>query len=104
MTFSGRQERGVIPFTPLAKPLAECTVALVSTAGVARNDDLKAHSPLLRLSGAGNLDIGNNGIDWIQFYQEAKASVTTVNQLAIFANKVDSGVNTFVRLTSIDVQ
>ena len=28
-----------IPFTPLAKPLRECTVALLSTAGVARNDD-----------------------------------------------------------------
>jgi D-proline reductase (dithiol) PrdB len=34
-----RQEPGVIPFTPLAKPLRECTVALLSTAGVARNDD-----------------------------------------------------------------
>jgi D-proline reductase (dithiol) PrdB len=32
-------EGGVIPFTPLAKPLSECTVALLSTAGVARNDD-----------------------------------------------------------------
>ena len=29
----------MIPFTPLAKPLRECMVALVSTAGVARNDD-----------------------------------------------------------------
>jgi len=34
-----RREPGEIPFTPLAKPLSECTVALVSTAGVARNDD-----------------------------------------------------------------
>jgi D-proline reductase (dithiol) PrdB len=34
-----RQERGVIPFTPLAKPLSECTIALVSTAGIARSDD-----------------------------------------------------------------
>jgi AsmA protein len=33
--------------------------------GVARNDDLKAQSPLLRLTGAGNLDIGNNGIDYV---------------------------------------
>src|SRR5262249_34929421 len=33
--------------------------------GVARNDDLKANSPLLRLSGAGNLDIGGNGIDYL---------------------------------------
>src|ERR1041384_4361281 len=33
------QERRRIPWTPLAKPLAECTVALISSAGVARNDD-----------------------------------------------------------------
>ena len=37
--WAARQERGVIPFSPLGKPLRECTVALVSTAGVARNDD-----------------------------------------------------------------
>ena len=33
------QARRTIPFTPLPKPLAECTVALVSTAGMARLDD-----------------------------------------------------------------
>jgi D-proline reductase (dithiol) PrdB len=37
--WAAREERGVIPFTPLAKPLRECTVALVSTAGIARTDD-----------------------------------------------------------------
>jgi D-proline reductase (dithiol) PrdB len=37
--WAARQEPGVIPFTPLAKPLRECTVALVSTAGIACNDD-----------------------------------------------------------------
>ena len=37
--WAGRQHADVIPFTPLAKPLDECTVALVSTAGIARNDD-----------------------------------------------------------------
>ena len=37
--WAARQEPGQIPFTPLAKPLHECAVALVSTAGVARNDD-----------------------------------------------------------------
>ena len=37
--WAARQERGVIPFTPLARPLRECTIALVSTAGIARNDD-----------------------------------------------------------------
>ena len=37
--WAAREKPGAIPFTPLAKPLAECTIALVSTAGVARNDD-----------------------------------------------------------------
>jgi D-proline reductase (dithiol) PrdB len=37
--WAARQTPGVIPFTPLTKPLAECTVPLVSTAGIARNDD-----------------------------------------------------------------
>jgi D-proline reductase (dithiol) PrdB len=37
--WAARQEPGVIPFTRLAKPLSDCTVALVSTAGIARNDD-----------------------------------------------------------------
>ena len=37
--WAARQEPGVIPFTPLVKPLRECTVALVSTAGIARRDD-----------------------------------------------------------------
>ena len=37
--WAAREEQGIIPFTPLAKPLRECTIALVSTAGIARNDD-----------------------------------------------------------------
>jgi D-proline reductase (dithiol) PrdB len=37
--WAAREYAGVIPFTPLAKPLSECTVALVSSAGIARNDD-----------------------------------------------------------------
>jgi len=37
--WTGRQEPGEIPFAPLAKPLRECTVALLSTAGIARTDD-----------------------------------------------------------------
>jgi D-proline reductase (dithiol) PrdB len=37
--WADRQEPGVIPFTPLPRPLRECTVALVSTAGISRNDD-----------------------------------------------------------------
>jgi len=38
--WTARQEPGVIPFTPLPKPLRECTVALLSTAGIARTDDV----------------------------------------------------------------
>jgi D-proline reductase (dithiol) PrdB len=37
--WAAREHAGVIPFTPLTKPLGQCTVALVSTAGVGRNDD-----------------------------------------------------------------
>ena len=37
--WAAREEPGVIPFTPLTKPLRECTVALLTTSGVARNDD-----------------------------------------------------------------
>src|SRR6201998_138707 len=36
---AARQQAGVIPFPTLAKLLSECTVALLSTAGIARNDD-----------------------------------------------------------------
>ena len=37
--WAAREKPSPIPFTPLARPLRECTIALVSTAGVARNDD-----------------------------------------------------------------
>jgi D-proline reductase (dithiol) PrdB len=37
--WAAREKPGKIPFTPLTKPMGECTVALLSTAGIARNDD-----------------------------------------------------------------
>jgi D-proline reductase (dithiol) PrdB len=37
--WAARQEPGVIPFTPLTTPLADCTVALLSTAGIAHTAD-----------------------------------------------------------------
>ncbi|HYJ33897.1 MAG TPA: glycine/sarcosine/betaine reductase selenoprotein B family protein [Candidatus Binatia bacterium] len=37
--WASREKPGSIPFTPLSKPLGECTVALVTSAAVARNDD-----------------------------------------------------------------
>lgn len=39
-SWAGRQDYDVVPFTPLAKPLRDCTVSLMSTAGIARNDDV----------------------------------------------------------------
>ncbi len=34
-----RQQAGVVPFTPMARALRDCTVAIVSTAGVAQRSD-----------------------------------------------------------------
>jgi AsmA protein len=44
---------------------SEITASFNIRNGVARNDDLKGLSPFLRLAGAGNLDIGNNAIDYL---------------------------------------
>jgi AsmA protein len=44
---------------------SEMSASFKIAGGVARNDDLKAASPFLRLGGAGNLDIGNNAIDYL---------------------------------------
>ena len=45
--------------------------------GVAHNDDLKTMSPFLRLGGEGNLDIGNNTIDYLA---KATLAATTKGQ------------------------
>lgn len=45
--------------------------------GVAHNDDLKALLPFLRLGGAGNMDIGNNTIDYLA---KATFAATTKGQ------------------------
>ncbi len=50
--------------------LSELTASFVIKNGVAHNDDLSAKSPLLRLSGAGDVDVGGGTIDYL-----AKASV-----------------------------
>jgi len=39
-TWISRQEPRTIPWTPLSKPLTECTVALLSSGGIALKDDL----------------------------------------------------------------
>ena len=37
--WAAREQADMIPFTPLQKPLRDCTVTLISTAGIARNED-----------------------------------------------------------------
>ena len=56
---------------------SELSASFAIKSGVARNDDLKAQSPFLRLGGAGNLDIGNNGIDYLA---KATLAATTKGQ------------------------
>lgn len=63
--------------------------------GVARNDDLKAASPFLRLGGAGNLDIGNNTIDYLA---KATLAATTKGQGGRDAANV-TGLTIPVKLT-----
>ena len=63
--------------------------------GVARNDDLKAASPFLRLGGAGNLDIGNNTIDYLA---KATLAATTKGQGGREAGNV-AGITIPVKLS-----
>jgi len=63
--------------------------------GVAHNDDLKAASPFLRLGGAGNLDIGNNTIDYLA---KATLAATTKGQGGRDASNV-AGVTVPVKLS-----
>ncbi|HEY5636544.1 MAG TPA: AsmA family protein [Burkholderiales bacterium] len=54
---------------------SEMGASFVIKNGVARNDDLSAKSPFLRLSGAGDIDIGNNRLDYL-----AKASLVATSK------------------------
>ncbi len=56
---------------------SDLSATFVIKNGVARNDDLKANSASLRMTGAGNLDIGNNAIDY-----QAKA-ITNVGGVTV---------------------
>ena len=63
--------------------------------GVARNDDLKAASPFLRLGGAGDLDIGNNSINYLA---KATLAATSKGQGGRDVSQV-AGVTIPVKLT-----
>jgi AsmA protein len=51
------------------------TASFVIKNGVARNDDLDVKAPLVRLGGAGDIDIGNSQLNYI-----AKATVVRTSQ------------------------
>ena len=74
---------------------SEMSASFQIKSGVARNDDLRAASPFLRLGGAGNLDIGNNTIDYL-----AKATLvaTSKGQAGREAGDV-AGITIPVKLT-----
>jgi AsmA protein len=61
-------EQGVTPAE--RTDFTELGASFVIRNGVAHNDDLSAKSPLLRLAGSGDIDIGANSIDYL-----VKASV-----------------------------
>lgn len=44
---------------------SEMSASFAIRNGVARNDDLKAASPFLRLAGAGSIDVGNSSLDYL---------------------------------------
>ncbi len=74
---------------------SEMSASFKITKGVAHNDDLKAQSPFLRLGGAGNMDIGNNGIDYLA---KATLAATTKGQGGREAGNV-AGVTIPVKLS-----
>lgn len=74
---------------------SEMSASFKITNGVARNDDLKAASPFARLGGAGNLDIGNNTIDYLA---KATLAATAKGQGGRDASQV-AGVTIPIKLT-----
>ena len=74
---------------------SEMSASFAIKNGVARNDDLKAASPFLRLGGAGNLDIGNNTIDYLA---KATLAATTKGQGGREAKDL-TGITIPVKLT-----
>ncbi len=74
---------------------SEMSASFAIKNGVAHNDDLKAAAPFARLGGAGNLDIGNNTIDYL-----AKATLanTSKGQGGAAAGDV-AGITVPVKLT-----
>ena len=74
---------------------SELSGSFVIKNGVARNDDLKGASPLLRLAGAGDIDIGEGRIDYLL---KATLVATSTGQGGRDASQV-AGVTVPVKVT-----
>jgi AsmA protein len=72
--FSTRQDVVQAAKTTDKTDFSEMTASFRINNGVARNDDLAAKSPFIRLAGAGDIDIGNSRLDYL-----AKASVVNTS-------------------------
>jgi AsmA protein len=72
--FSTRQDVVQAARTTDKTDFSEMTASFRINNGVARNDDLAAKSPFIRLAGAGDIDIGNSRLDYL-----AKASVVNTS-------------------------
>jgi AsmA protein len=62
---AGGKDQAVATDAARQTDFSELTASFRIARGVARNDDLTAKSPLLRLSGAGDIDIGNHRLDYL---------------------------------------
>lgn len=71
----GGKDVGVASDATQKTDFSELAASFRIAAGVARNDDLTAKSPLLRLAGAGDIDIGNERLDYL-----LKASVVATSK------------------------
>jgi len=61
----GGKDVGVAGDATQKTDFSELSASFRIADGVARNDDLAAKSPLLRLAGAGDIDIGNERLDYL---------------------------------------
>jgi AsmA protein len=61
----GGKDVGVASDATQKTDFSELSASFRIADGVARNDDLAAKSPLLRLAGAGDIDIGNERLDYL---------------------------------------
>jgi len=73
--FGSKSARAQASDTSERTDFSEMSATLAIRNGVAHNDDLSVKAPLVRVSGAGDIDIGNSRLDYL-----AKASVVATSR------------------------